>query len=412
MLEKTWKKIEKDVDFLIKNATINSEPLAHSYLVKQQIDGKFINLNNNGYDAYKKIIFTLLSFSNIEAHFIDKDIEDLVTKSIRVNKEKFKDIFLSNLDKILNDVKTEEYTIYIPIYNIRLSDNWKFADVELISPHNINLIKELNEAKDVKSLKDEGACLARIYLRGYSCKKSSILAEERVLKIINIIYLIISNQSSWVENINALYQKKWFTNIKIIIDNKNNKSQTNYERQDKDIISLLDLNQYISLFNNKFAKKCEEIILNNNKDYLQKKIIHSLDWFGKGVDAIGVEKILYHCIALEILLTQDIDNESHYNLKSSTQQISERGAFLLGKNFIDRIFFSKSLKKIYRLRSEIVHSGKQRVEFLKILETQILTAKIIFAVIQLSKNIKTQEKYNEYFEKLLFSCTDDNRHIP
>ncbi len=90
-----------------------------------------------------------------------------------------------------------------------------------------------------------------------------------------------------------------------------------------------------------------------------KRIRQAVTWYSKAVDTDSPEeKFVNLAIALESLIIGDEGEEPFATTASINQKIGERVAFLLGDNFDSRVSFEKKAKKLYGLRSKIVHRGE------------------------------------------------------
>jgi hypothetical protein len=95
---------------------------------------------------------------------------------------------------------------------------------------------------------------------------------------------------------------------------------------------------------------------NNNE--IAKRIRQSVIWYSKAVDADSLEeKFVNLAIALECLVIGNEGKEPYASTGSINQKIGERVAFLLGDDLNSRVSFESKAKKLYGLRSAIVHTG-------------------------------------------------------
>lgn len=91
------------------------------------------------------------------------------------------------------------------------------------------------------------------------------------------------------------------------------------------------------------------------RNEFEKRLTDAIFWFGEGVtDDKSTMKFIKSCFALESLLLRD-PNEPVQN------NISERLAFIIGTDLDGRRFVKKEMKKLYRLRSDIVHGRQDEV---------------------------------------------------
>lgn len=94
------------------------------------------------------------------------------------------------------------------------------------------------------------------------------------------------------------------------------------------------------------------------KGEINKRLHQSVSWFGKAVNAdIPEDQFLFFAISIESLLVGDEPSGGFSSQGSINQKISERSAFLLGDSFKERIEIEREIKRIYGIRSKIVHTG-------------------------------------------------------
>jgi hypothetical protein len=107
---------------------------------------------------------------------------------------------------------------------------------------------------------------------------------------------------------------------------------------------------------------------------------HSLNI--QAVDADSAEeKFVNLAIALECLLIGDEGKERYASTASITQKIGERVAFLLGDDLDSRVSFEDKAKKLYGLRSAIVHTGASITHY-ELAQMDELVHHVIFAFLK------------------------------
>ncbi|MBB1449881.1 hypothetical protein H5159_02105 [Pseudoalteromonas sp. SG43-1] len=113
------------------------------------------------------------------------------------------------------------------------------------------------------------------------------------------------------------------------------------------------------------------------KNEIEKRIFQSINWFGKAINSnVYEEQFLFIAISIESLLVGDEPAGPFSNQGGITQKISERSAFLLGNDVENRIQIEKDVKKLYGLRSKIVHTGA-RVENKDVIQIETMAKKLI-----------------------------------
>ena len=130
-----------------------------------------------------------------------------------------------------------------------------------------------------------------------------------------------------------------------------------------------------------------QMVDTNSLNQFQKRILLAIEWIGQSIrEPLPQSAFLKAAIALEIIFT---DNEKTIINASILSQISEGTALILGKSVEERLEIETEFKKLYELRSAIVHSGNKdisRSDHLKILKvsrsvlTKLLTDKTLMSI--------------------------------
>lgn len=96
-----------------------------------------------------------------------------------------------------------------------------------------------------------------------------------------------------------------------------------------------------------------------NLNKFQKRIMLAVEWIGQSMaDPSPQSAFIKAAIALEIIFTY---NEREIITPSIMNQISESIALILGSSVDKRLEIERSVKKLYGLRSKIVHSGNKDI---------------------------------------------------
>ncbi len=96
-----------------------------------------------------------------------------------------------------------------------------------------------------------------------------------------------------------------------------------------------------------------------NLNKFQKRIMLAVEWIGQSMaDPSPQSAFIKAAIALEIIFTY---NEREIITPSIMNQISESIALILGSSVDERLEIERSVKKLYGLRSKIVHSGNKDI---------------------------------------------------
>ena len=97
----------------------------------------------------------------------------------------------------------------------------------------------------------------------------------------------------------------------------------------------------------------------NRNNNLETKVLRSAEWLGQALaDQNEASAFVKAAIALEVLFIQD---QKGPVTSSIMAQISESCAHILGKGMAHRLRIEKEVKKLYGIRSAVVHSGVDQV---------------------------------------------------
>jgi len=123
----------------------------------------------------------------------------------------------------------------------------------------------------------------------------------------------------------------------------------------------------------------------------QKSILTSIHWFGEAVkDEKEEDRFVKLVIALESIF---ITNRG----ESKAEKISERFAFLVGRNKDERIDFYKRMKKYIGIRNKIVHDGFVGVEHI---DLRFLTDCTRSSIIEFCKKNDTYVRLEDFLNEL------------
>ena len=95
------------------------------------------------------------------------------------------------------------------------------------------------------------------------------------------------------------------------------------------------------------------------RNEMQRRVVLAAEWIGKGVNDPDTAKAFVQFVfAIEVLLST---NTKGLISPSIMSQISEAAAMLLARDFEARCKMERLVKKLYHLRSRVVHQGKSQV---------------------------------------------------
>ncbi len=146
-----------------------------------------------------------------------------------------------------------------------------------------------------------------------------------------------------------------------------------------------------------------EIISKVTRTSLEDRLLSAIQWAGRAtVEERREEAFLLFTVALESLVVSNEDKEQ------ITQRFAIRGAHLIGQHFASRKELYKRLKKLYGLRSAIVHSGSIKVTDADKGTIAYFVRAAIFTMLTLKPftEMKTVEEFHSWFEDQVLGRQD------
>jgi len=133
---------------------------------------------------------------------------------------------------------------------------------------------------------------------------------------------------------------------------------------------------------------------------MQRRIKSAMQWLGKAsVDPVLSRKFLQAMIAIEALL------EDKGNGSTIVDQISTAACFILKENMEDRLALKKTIKRMYNLRSRIVHDGAEQVTWKEFNLLYTINNQIIQALLTRDelKTVNDISNLNKWLKEKTFS---------
>ncbi|MCJ2367864.1 HEPN domain-containing protein [Aeromonas dhakensis] len=133
------------------------------------------------------------------------------------------------------------------------------------------------------------------------------------------------------------------------------------------------------------------------KGEINKRLHQAVSWFGKAVNAdIPEDQFLFFAISIESLLVGDEPSGGFSSQGSINQKISERSAFLLGNSFKERIEIEREIKRIYGIRSKIVHTGA-KADNSDVIKIENINKDLIFSFSR--RSFTSQQEFLRWFKE-------------
>ena len=142
--------------------------------------------------------------------------------------------------------------------------------------------------------------------------------------------------------------------------------------------------------------KFDRLLKGQPSTKLKLKILRAIHWYGLGVkDKREVDRFIKLMVALESLILGKKD-------RFKKQLLAERAAFILGKDKDERKEVYQIVDRLYSLRGEIVHEGKDEISETDTLTLIHLVRNLIFALISLPERIQSLEDIDNGIREIEF----------
>lgn len=143
---------------------------------------------------------------------------------------------------------------------------------------------------------------------------------------------------------------------------------------------------------NKFSK----LLKKKDLTELEKKLKITLHWYGSGVkDTVNIDKFIKLIISFESLLLK----KREYPKK---QKLCERLCFMLRKKRVRRKNLFKIMSKLYEIRNEIIHEGREEIEESDIANLLHFIRETLLFMIRKIKKFETLDELIGWIDDLKF----------
>ena len=153
--------------------------------------------------------------------------------------------------------------------------------------------------------------------------------------------------------------------------------------------------------------QCEDfwnMTTKNNKSDMEKRIFNAAIWIGKAIKDVDRKRSFFQLVlALENLF--QLDPKEHVRA-GITQQLSEYIGFILGNNTDHRREKYQQVKKLYRLRSDIVHGRVAKVDLVTRQETEDIARACADWCFQNRDRFSKIEHVHDAIEEMKFSTSE------
>ena len=371
--EKVRENLEKLYPIIFKNKSKihdkNNPPIYSSVDFKKKSTVQLFTYPD--YKFYEDVVNNLLNIAKIKENFskeylhgkLNKILHNLLnSKKKDLNKNIIQEIKI--LDKEFFKDIAQEWLIIFPLENIRITDdNYKrIEDSFLLGNTRIYCFNETTRSEIEKKLKMKFE-FTKDDLMGKICVDVKTVAGDiEKVKVIGYNFLddVISILRLFLPSLEIDAEGKLSGKISyiIVLNPKTKHIHSCSFTGRKTITNNYALNRlyYNNLFKNGL-EAINNIYLKQQKNDFDIKILDSIHWFGSAVkETDDRNKFIKLTICLETLLKKKEERDE------ITKTISERLALLVGQNLNERKQIFSDMKRLYGIRSAIVHNGIRNVE--------------------------------------------------
>ncbi|MBZ9570939.1 hypothetical protein KQY27_05210 [Methanobrevibacter sp. TMH8] len=412
-------------------------------------DEERLNLFREASDAVFKD--DLYMKDNFPVEYIDDKLKDIISEAISQPENEREPFIKREIKKFKDNIKNQisDLIFRFPVENLKVKENIKIGNIKLFTFDDIEFekvkenfikyrVKQLEKAwskEQIEELKDDinqnnwfeleffkdnlNKTFAEINIKGIGYNSKTLdYAKIKAIKGINLalncLKLFISQDYSFGlkgESLIGIYRGYYLNN------------QDKPILQNSEIIGhslMFDLNDdIIKSLKNRGFDKLNKILLKQKKTKYESNILNSIYWFGEASNVhvhninsrkeakkdkienlecfrLG-ERVIKLFIALESILIFD-KNEP------IVENISERVAFILGKDYETRVNIKKRIKDLYVIRSNITHKGDVYVSKYDMIDLLFIVQNVLIKLISNKKfNFKETADLKNYFDELKYS---------
>ncbi|MCB1188334.1 hypothetical protein KDL29_14310 [bacterium] len=343
-----------------------------------------------------------------ETHLVDSTIDLLFSIEKANCNSQIHNLYLDYVDKVIN--YSEEFSHHVPVSGIVVNFPFVIGRIKFVPIHDgyyeymQNYSDRIKSASDVSSggiinhltneatKKSIGKSIGIVEIIG-SLDEGSILALDLVRQALEVLLFLIrpSIRLPFIHRLMLRTGNAMSEITMIALGVSNESMHLNQTAISGYLEYTFDVNtqQY---FEGIIPERINDIILASpsTRTDFEKSILYALHWYYEGWHAdLPRNKLLYFTIVMEILLKRS----SEYAI---SRYISENAALILETDPTNRISFSDKVRKIYDLRSKIVHDGYNDVEMEEIVFSESVAYQLINFSISISDEIKSTKQFRHY----------------
>jgi hypothetical protein len=401
-------------------------------------------------EAVRETLKNSLVLENLSISEIEQAMQAIISNALKLPTQRRRAQVESEVDGFFASVRRriEEFEVVVPIYNLRLSNTLKLGDVrfETFSEYQakkwIKAFKDLlrnNPHYDEAAKKEMVASNTKRFIESLKngvCAKTKVCASERranevafrkINEALDIIKLYCLTREGPRGSNAGLKGEVLERTIRSVLMRPTSRKALYPSLEKMGPLYELEIDATLLKMMRKYGlRKLDCTLIKKNRSWVERKILRAIYWFSRIFDTplqkIDDEKILAirgshpditeeifeygrindrlvkAVVALESLLVLE-------KREAVQNNIAERAAYVLGKDFETRKNIKRFIKKVYEYRSETVHNGFTYVSWGELNQlTQLVRGAIITMILRKDRlKLESKDDFYEYFEKMKLS---------
>jgi len=401
-------------------------------------------------EAIREILKDSMILENFTIREIEEKVEDIISRTLQFPVAKREVNIISEINKLLASIvrQIKEYQFVFPISNLRIHRGFQIGDVRfkvfttyqsekwarmlrnLIrnNPHYSNkkkreVVRSIVE-RHIKPLATNVCAETTVKARK---ERAEEIAKTKIAEAVNILkFYCLVERGPYGGNV-GIEGEILGSSVRSILNRSiSDGSITPTLERVGPLFPLSIDDKLLKMMKKNGLHKINGMLQSKKRSWVERKILRAIYWYSRifdtllkrkddekilikrGISSLRKEEIVEYgrinerlvktFVALESLLLLD----PHEPIQNN---IAERMAYILGKDYLSRKEIKRFIKDMYELRSNVVHRGFTYVSVGEIKELTFLVRMAIITIISKKDRLglRTQQNFYEWFEKKKFS---------
>ncbi|NEN25230.1 hypothetical protein G3O08_17170 [Cryomorpha ignava] len=345
--------------------------------------------------SFNKEVERTISLKKFQASLIP------LLRKLRDERKLCDDSIFKNFFEAFLKIEKEESEIFFQLYGVKMErDILELGDYTIYSYSNVKhlLYKKNPDLLEGLFFGDrESDFYLGVKVISRDNIKSVEMADELAEIFENVMNYMVGDLSH-IESVGVFNFRGWKNTSRIICNN----SSAGMRGISKKAFSHIKIEDPFFTDLDNGNDRIWTLISKSNKSEIEKRLLRSIEWIGKGVNEKDISKALVQFVfAIESMLKYD---ENSLITPSIVSQFADWLAFILEDDVEERKGVAKYFKHIYGKRSAIVHGGTKTVVMGDVnLALEISKSMIVaFLVTKPFKGVKTIQELSELITNLKF----------